>query len=51
MLDPKSLDLDELCAALEDNSPETNWWIHTGDGRIQPGAPGDGPCGGGPTRG
>jgi len=41
MLDPKSLDLDELCTALEDHSPETTWWIHTGDGRIQPGAPGE----------
>src|SRR5689334_24141960 len=40
MLDPKSLDLDELCAALEDHSAETTWWIHTGDGRIRSGAPG-----------
>ncbi len=39
MLDPKSLDLDELCVALEDHSPEMTWWIHTGDGRIQPGDP------------
>lgn len=39
MLDPESLDLDELCAALEDHSPETTWWIHTGDGRIRSGAP------------
>ncbi len=39
MLDPKSLDLDELCVALEDHSPETTWWIHPGDGRIQPGDP------------
>jgi uncharacterized protein UPF0158 len=39
MLDPKSLDLDELCAALEDHSPEASWWIHTGDGRIQPERP------------
>src|SRR5689334_24267919 len=40
MLDPKSLDLDELCAALEDHSPEASWWIHRGDGRITPGKPG-----------
>jgi predicted nucleotidyltransferase len=39
MLDPESLDLDELCTALEDHSPESTWWIHTGDGRIQPGEP------------
>jgi len=41
MLDPKSLDLDELCTALEDHSPELTWWIHAGDGRIQPGEPGE----------
>jgi hypothetical protein len=41
MLDPKSLDLDELCAALEDHSPDTTWWIHTDDGRIRTGAPGE----------
>jgi predicted nucleotidyltransferase len=41
MLDPKSLDLDELCTALEDHSPESTWWIHTRDGRIQPGEPGE----------
>jgi Uncharacterised protein family (UPF0158) len=41
MLDPKSLDLDELCAALEDHSPESTWWIHTGDGRIRLGDPGE----------
>jgi len=39
MLDPESLDLDELCAALEDHSPEADWWIHPGDGRILPGDP------------
>lgn len=37
MLDPKSLDLDELCAALEDHSPDATWWIHTDDGRIRTG--------------
>ena len=37
MLDPKSLDLDELCAALDDHSPDATWWIHTGDGRIRSG--------------
>ena len=41
MLDPKSLDLDELSAALEDHSPDATWWIHTGDGRIQRGDPED----------
>jgi hypothetical protein len=40
MLDPKSLDLDELCAALEDHSPDATWWIHTDDGRIRSGGPG-----------
>jgi uncharacterized protein UPF0158 len=41
MLDPKSLDLDELCVALEDHSPEMTWWIHTGDGRVRLGDPDD----------
>jgi predicted nucleotidyltransferase len=41
MLDPESFDLDELCAALEDHSPETTWWIHAGDGRVRSGAPGE----------
>jgi len=35
MLDPESLDLDELCTALEDHSPERVWWINTADGRVQ----------------
>jgi hypothetical protein len=35
MLDPESLDLDELRTALEDHSPETSWWIHPGSGEIQ----------------
>src|SRR4029078_980359 len=40
MLDPKSLDLDELCAALEDHSPDATWWMHNDDGRIRSGGPG-----------
>jgi predicted nucleotidyltransferase len=35
MLDPESLDLDELCTALEDHSPERVWWINTADGRVE----------------
>jgi Uncharacterised protein family (UPF0158) len=35
MLDPESIDLDELCVALDDHSTETTWWIHPEDGRIQ----------------
>jgi hypothetical protein len=36
MLDPESVDLDELRMALEDHTPDTTWWIHPGDGQIQP---------------
>lgn len=39
MLDPESLDLAELCTALDDRSPETVWYIHAGDGRIVPSMP------------
>jgi hypothetical protein len=35
MLDPESLDLDELRAALEDHSPDMTWWIHPKDGQIR----------------
>ena len=35
MLDPESVDLDELRMALDDHSPETTWWIHPGEGRIE----------------
>jgi hypothetical protein len=35
MLDPASIDLDELCAALEDHTPGTTWWIETASGRIR----------------
>ncbi|MBW0093235.1 hypothetical protein I4I73_27655 [Pseudonocardia sp. KRD-184] len=34
MLDPESVDLDELCAALEDRTPGTSWWIDPGTGAI-----------------
>jgi Uncharacterised protein family (UPF0158) len=36
VLDPDAVDLDALCAALDDRSPETTWYIHAGDGRIVP---------------
>lgn len=35
MLDPESLDLDELRSALEDHSPDTIWWINPADGEIR----------------
>lgn len=35
MLDPESVDLDELRAALEDHSPDMTWWIHPKDGQIR----------------
>jgi hypothetical protein len=35
MLDPESVDLDELRAALEDHSPDTSWWIHPKDGQVR----------------
>jgi Uncharacterised protein family (UPF0158) len=34
MLDPESIDLDELRVALDDHSPETTWWIHPREGWI-----------------
>lgn len=34
MLDPESLDLDELCAALDDHTPGTSWWIDPGSGGL-----------------
>lgn len=34
MLDPDTLDLGALCAALDDRSPETLWYLHGVDGRI-----------------
>ena len=41
MLDPDAVDLDELCTALDDRTPESGWFIHAGDGRIVPGEPDD----------
>jgi hypothetical protein len=35
MLDPESVDLDELCAALDDRTPGVSWWIDAGTGAIR----------------
>jgi hypothetical protein len=35
MLDPESVDLDELCAALDDRTPGSSWWIHPDSGQIR----------------
>jgi hypothetical protein len=34
MLDPQSVDLDELCAALDDHTPGVTWWIDPSTGGI-----------------
>ena len=34
MLDPESMDLDELCAALDDHTPGVTWWIDPSTGAI-----------------
>lgn len=34
MLDPESVDLDELCAALDDHTPGVTWWIDPSTGRV-----------------
>ncbi len=34
MLDPESVDLDELCAALDDHTPGVTWWIDPSTGAI-----------------
>ncbi|MBC8092195.1 MAG: hypothetical protein H7Y15_09710 [Pseudonocardia sp.] len=34
MLDPESVDLDELCAALDDHTPGVSWWIDPATGAI-----------------
>ena len=36
MLDPASIDLDELRMALDDHSPDTTWWISEADGLVVP---------------
>jgi len=35
MLDPESVDLDELCAALDDRTPGVSWWIDSATGGIR----------------
>lgn len=35
MLDPESVDLTELCVALDDHTPGTTWWIEADTGRIR----------------
>ena len=35
MLDPASVDLGELCAALDDRTAGVSWWIDPGTGRIR----------------
>ncbi len=35
MLDLDRLDLDELCSALEDNSPEHTWWLAPRTGELE----------------
>lgn len=36
MLDPESVNLDELCLALDDHTAGTTWWIESDTGRIRP---------------
>lgn len=36
MLEPESVDLDELCTALDDRSTSTSWWLDPATGRIRP---------------
>lgn len=35
MLDPDRVNLAELCTALEDNSPEHQWWLDLGSGELE----------------
>ncbi len=35
MLDPEAVDLDELCAALDDHTEGVSWWIEPGTGQIR----------------
>lgn len=35
MLDLQRLDLEELCMALEDNSPEHTWWLEPRSGQLE----------------
>lgn len=36
MLDPESVGLDELCAALDDHTDGTTWWIDPATGEVRP---------------
>ncbi len=35
MLDPDSVDVDELCSALEDHTTGVSWWIESATGQIR----------------
>ncbi len=35
MLDPESVDLDMLCAALDDHTIGTSWWLEPGTGQLR----------------
>jgi hypothetical protein len=35
MLDPESMDLDELCTALDDHTPGVTWWIDPATGALR----------------
>lgn len=39
MLDPDAIDLEDLCTALDDHSPEMSWWIDPVSGEIRPHLP------------
>jgi hypothetical protein len=39
VLDPRALDLEALCLAMESNDPEMSWWIDPATGEIQPHVP------------
>ena len=35
MLDPASVDLDELCVALDDHTAGVSWWINPATGELR----------------
>lgn len=39
MLELEALDLDDLCAALDDNSHEHSWWLDPRSGAVHLHAP------------
>lgn len=39
MLELDAVDLDELCSALEDHSPEISWWFDPATGQVRPHVP------------